>query len=85
MDDHLRWGQYIRHAQWDMQAIFTTVQVLVSKIIWCRYNFPEIKSPEIGEGTVKLISNQEVFDKIRAKAGESNDHSFANQTLLFRI
>ncbi len=29
------------------QCFFTTVPVLVSKIIWCRYNFPEIKSPEV--------------------------------------
>jgi hypothetical protein len=25
----------------------TTVPVLVSKIMWCRYNFPEIKRPDL--------------------------------------
>jgi hypothetical protein len=30
-----------------LATILTTIKFLALKIIWCRYNFPEIKSPEL--------------------------------------
>jgi hypothetical protein len=48
------------------QRFFTTVPVLVSKIIRCRYNFPEIKSPEL---TVMML----VFDPELSERYHSNE------------